>query len=98
MEYEFEKLANFRDLGGMKAAEGKTVVSGRLLRSGELSKLTEEDIGILTEKYHLRNIVDLRTKNEKKSSPDVEIPRTNYIVLDFLREKKRDRRQAAQSS
>lgn len=44
MEHEYQKLANFRDMGGMRGAHGKAVKKNRLLRSGELSKVTEEDI------------------------------------------------------
>ena len=84
MEHEYQKLANFRDMGGMRGAHGKAVKKNRLLRSGELSKVTEEDIKILKEVYHLYNIVDLRTKNERNSAPDMEIPGTVYYALDFF--------------
>lgn len=84
MSYKLEKLDNFRDLGGLMTRDGRTVAFGRLLRSGELSKVTEGDIKVLTEELHLSNIVDLRTVNEKKSSPDAEIPGINYIALDFF--------------
>lgn len=84
MNYEFEKLDNFRDLGGLKTRDEKTVAYGRLLRSGELSGVTEKDIKILTNELHLSNIVDLRTVNEKEASPDVEIPGVKYIALDFF--------------
>lgn len=82
--YEFSKLDNFRDLGGMKTQDGRTVAPKRLLRAGELSKVTAEDVKILTDMFRLSNIIDLRTENEKKASPDVEIPETNYIALDFF--------------
>ena len=84
MEQEFQKLANFRDLGGLKGADGKAVRKKRLLCSGELSKVTEDDIKTLKECYHLYNIVDLRTKNERNSAPDIEIPGTVYHALDFF--------------
>ncbi len=84
MEYKFEKLDNFRDLGNIPAAYGKRTAPGRLLRSGELSHLTREDIRILCEEYHVMNVVDLRTESERMSSPDCEIPGTCHLNLDFF--------------
>lgn len=46
--------------------------------------MTEDDIKTLKECYHLYNIVDLRTKNERNSAPDIEIPGTVYHALDFF--------------
>ena len=68
----------------------------RLLRSGELSKVTEDDIKTLKEIYQLHNIVDLRTKNERNSAPDMEIPGTVYYSLDFFQGE--DDRQATGSA
>ena len=84
MKQAYQKLANFRDLGGLRGADGKAVKRNRLLRSGELSKVTEDDIKTLKEVYQLHNIVDLRTKNERNSAPDMEIPGTVYYSLDFF--------------
>ena len=84
MKYEFSKLDNFRDLGEIASSDGRKIVSGRLLRSGDLSKLTDEDVLILKEKYHLLNIVDLRTENERLESPDCIIQGTRYLSLDFF--------------
>ena len=78
MKQAYQKLANFRDLGGLRGADGKAVKRNRLLRSGELSKVTEDDIKTLKEVYQLHNIVDLRTKNERNSAPDMEISGTVY--------------------
>ncbi len=76
MEQEFQKLANFRDLGGLKGADGKAVRKKRLLCSGELSKVTEDDIKTLKECYHLYKIMHLQTKNDRNSARDIEIPGT----------------------
>lgn len=84
MNYEFKNLDNFRDLGGIPAADGKMVAPGRILRSGDLSRLTEEDIILLKEKYFLTNIVDFRTEHERVESPDCKIPGTQYFAMDFF--------------
>ena len=36
-QLSFEKLHNIRDLGGMRTADGRRIVSGRLIRCGNLS-------------------------------------------------------------
>lgn len=84
MKHHFTNLDNFRDLGGISVGGGKKIAPMRLLRSGELSKLTEGDIRLLQVEYYIRNIVDLRTKNERLESPDRMIPNTRYYALDFF--------------
>lgn len=84
MDDRFLKLVNFRDLGGITAADGRKTIHKRLLRSGEPVDLTKEEIRLLCEEYHLLNIADLRTKNEKTMSPDSVILGTHYFEFDFF--------------
>lgn len=79
------KLANFRDLGGIAAAGGRTVLPGRLLRSGEVVALAQGDEGILVNEYHLRNIVDLRSEAERAKTPDDTLPGVAYYPIDVLK-------------
>ena len=83
MNYEFEKLHNFRDLGGLIGLGGNKVLPHRLLRAGSLANLTEHDVNILQNTYHLRHVIDLRTHDETIDDPDVHIPGTDYLALDF---------------
>jgi len=48
---------NFRDLGGYETVDGRTVKWGEVYRSGELPRLTDEDIGMLA-KLGLRTVVN----------------------------------------
>lgn len=62
----FEKITNFRDIGGLPTEDGRVMKRGILFRSGEPSRLIAEDL----EKLHALNlklICDLRTPNECKS-------------------------------
>jgi len=59
---------NFRDLGGYRTADGRTVRLGRLFRSGVLSYLTEEDAASL-ERLGVRVICDLRRPDERLREP-----------------------------
>ncbi|MFV0364773.1 MAG: tyrosine-protein phosphatase [Suipraeoptans sp.] len=84
MNSKFKGIANFRDLGGLRTKEGKVISKRRLLRCGELSAATGEDVEILVEEYATANVVDLRTDIEIKRSPNREVPGSDYISLDFL--------------
>lgn len=60
---------NFRDLGGYKTKEGRTVKKGMLFRSGNLSRLTEKDI-VIVNQLGIRKICDLRGVDEIEKFPD----------------------------
>lgn len=80
----FEKLTNFRSLGGLKTKDGRTVKNNRLLRSGELSAITFADIAQLTSDYNLKEVIDMRTNNEITERPDITIPGTTMHHIDFF--------------
>jgi protein-tyrosine phosphatase len=56
---EFERLHNFRDLGGYVTGDGRTVAWGRLYRSDSLGKLRDEDWGRFLD-LGIRTVIDLR--------------------------------------
>lgn len=56
--------ANFRDLGGYPARDGRTVRSGRVFRSDSLSHLSDADVSHLVDGLGLVTVVDLRAANE----------------------------------
>jgi protein-tyrosine phosphatase len=55
---------NFRDVGGYRTEDGKTVKKGVLYRSGSLGALTLKD-QLRLRKLHIGTIVDLRTTDER---------------------------------
>jgi protein-tyrosine phosphatase len=64
-ELPLAKGSNFRDLGGYKAAGGKTVRWGKIFRSGALPLLTDEDYALLGG-LNIGTIVDLRSLEERE--------------------------------
>lgn len=72
--------ANFRDLGGYKTKNGKTVKWGKIYRSADISKLTEADLAILKEK-NITYDVDFRGTQESAQAPDKLFPGMNYKLL-----------------
>lgn len=79
-------LTNFRDLGGIQVKNGAHIKTKRILRSGELFKMEEEDREILSKDYALRVILDLRSANETLPNPDDEIAGARYVNLDVMRD------------
>lgn len=58
-----EACFNFRDLGGHRAAGGRTVRAGLLYRADTLHRLTAGDLDVLRS-LGLRTVIDLRTQGE----------------------------------
>ena len=65
----FSGARNFRDLGGYRATDGKTVCWGRLYRSDGLNELTDKDLELLSE-LSLDRVIDFRTELESGHRPD----------------------------
>jgi protein tyrosine/serine phosphatase len=60
---------NFRDLGGQRAADGRRVRPGKLLRSGSLHNMTTDDLSHLSA-IPLSRVLDYRDPVEVNRSPD----------------------------
>ena len=70
MRVELKSVANARELGGYKTADGRTVKSDVLLRTGRLDDISDEDKYILQNEYHVSDVIDFRM--------DMEIVKTNF--------------------
>lgn len=51
---------NFRDLGGYRTADGRSIRTRRLFRSAELHHLTEADLAFTRDKLGIETVIDLR--------------------------------------
>ena len=78
-------LMNFRDLGGMKTACGRTVAPKRLLRAAQPVHLTEEERATLTE-FGLKSIIDFRTILETEKYPVDIFDGVEYKHIDIMGE------------
>ena len=77
---------NVRDLGGFVMSDGRRIRQGRLIRSCELARLTDNDKKVLVNEHHLCTIVDFRTELEKNQMPDPEMPGVDYLWIPVLDE------------
>lgn len=66
--------SNFRDVGGYKTEDGRTVKRGQVFRSGELPRLTDEDVAQL-EQLGIKTVVNFLTRVETKSRGKDRLPR-----------------------
>lgn len=64
-----EGAYNVRDLGGYTTADGKTVKWNKVIRSGDLDKLTEADLQLFNE-LPLYSYIDFRDSSELVAAPD----------------------------
>lgn len=65
-----EGTSNTRDIGGYVGANERAFRWKKVLRSDDLSRLTEKDKDYLVSRYHLKKVIDLRTPQEIKSAPN----------------------------
>jgi len=76
-------VVNLRDLGGYTTSDGKTVATGLVYRSNQLSGIPEEDMEKLAE-LNLKVDYDLRTAEERNARPDELPPGVKNVWLDVL--------------
>lgn len=69
-----EGTRNTRDLGGLVGWENRPIRHGLLFRSDCLARLTPADVRFLSEDLHLALDIDLRSREEQETKPDVPIP------------------------
>lgn len=69
LQIPLQGQSNFRDVGGYATQDGKLIRKGLLYRSGDLSRLTPQDLAYLNS-LGLSEIVDFRTSEESKQAPD----------------------------
>ncbi|MDW3192935.1 MAG: tyrosine-protein phosphatase [Cytophagales bacterium] len=68
-QIKFEKVLNFRDLGGIRTVDGRQVRWGKIYRSGKLEKLQYDEFEAM-KTLNIKTVVDLRTVGEVDHAPD----------------------------
>ena len=66
----FESVPNFRDLGGYRVHDGRTVAWRRLFRSAALHRMNEGDV-VRLKQISLRAVIDLRSPKDPEKNPEI---------------------------
>jgi protein-tyrosine phosphatase len=66
-QINFDNVLNFRDLGGLRARDGRAVVRRRVYRSAEFADMTRNDFDRLTREIGLATVIDLRSTKEREN-------------------------------
>jgi protein-tyrosine phosphatase len=77
----FESVPNLRDVGGYRTADGRWVKMGRVYRSDQLDKISDEDFERLKD-LDFKLICDLRTDDERAEGADRVPPNTEHMIAD----------------
>lgn len=70
-KYPFESLPNTRDLGGIRAKDGRRIKPGMLFRSGALDRASAADLDALVNRFGVRTVIDLRETCKPQSRDSV---------------------------
>ena len=67
---DIEGITNARQLGGYVNTEGRAIKQNVIIRTGAPSNGTENDLKLLSEKYHVSDMVDFRMEYETQKAPE----------------------------
>lgn len=81
-----ETLVNFRELGGIKTKDNASIKQKKILRSGEVYKISEKDKTILLQEYNLKRIYDFRDVKEVAEKPDDTLEGVGYYNIDIMKD------------
>lgn len=74
-----EGQSNFRDIGGYKTTDGRTVKWGEVYRTGELPRLTDEDVAVL-KKLDLQMVHNFLLEEEIAQRGQDRLPSSTQLV------------------
>ncbi|MGN0554099.1 MAG: tyrosine-protein phosphatase [Oscillospiraceae bacterium] len=74
-------IENARQLGGYIGADGRKVRDGLLIRTAGLNKISDEAAKELSDRFHVKHVVDFRMEYERQLVPDKEIPGAENVWI-----------------
>ena len=86
----FQGTHNFRDMGGYRTTDGRTVKPGLFFRSDELTALSEQDLTAF-QALKIRTIFDFRDGGEARHKPDPAVAGVQNIRISAIPEEQLSR-------
>ncbi|MCQ2182627.1 MAG: tyrosine-protein phosphatase [Bacteroidales bacterium] len=80
----FDSIPNARELGGLRMKDGRLVRHGMLYRTAYLSFASDEDLRRLSEEFHIKKVIDLRSTHEITHKPDRMIKGSEYSQIEII--------------
>lgn len=78
---DVSSIGNARQLGGYLGSDGRVIKKNLLLRTAGLSEASKEDLEKLKTEYHVTQVVDFRTEEERQAMPDQKIEGAVYTSI-----------------
>lgn len=82
----FKDIRNFRSLSSAGKVNGKSLLDHRFYRCASLCHASKQSLESLYRDYHIRLIIDLRTKEEVEAKPDPEIKGVKHLHIPVMAE------------
>ncbi len=86
---DVKSVKNIRDLGGYTTKSGAKVRTGKLIRSGMLCRLTQEDADKLYD-MGINYVIDLRSEADQAAAPDKNIGKFHKVTCELSSIEKTD--------
>lgn len=93
---QLNKGTNFRELGGYPTAAGRPLKWCKLLRAGDLAKVTSTDQQTILD-HGVTTVIDLRSSAEVQQNPDVLVDGVKWVALPILDDDETESTQTVQS-
>lgn len=77
-------VENARELGGYAVHDNMAIKRGMLLRTASLSSISDKDVEILREKYHLTLCIDLRSNHETARHTAPRLDGIRYVNIPII--------------
>lgn len=77
-----EGVLNFRDIGGYRSADGRQVTWGKIFRSAQLDRLSEQGVSELAA-LGIKTVVDLRFSDETQKYPTIRSAVPNAEIISW---------------
>lgn len=75
----------YKDFGGIKTKDNKTIKKNMIIRSSCFYDLTDEELELI-KSFNLKEVIDLRTNTEIKEKPDYILNDVKYLSCPLFKE------------